>query len=339
MTTPDVLLDADTRDAVLEDVIATILQQHLFPAQAVAIAADLRRRHQDGEYAGVATARSLADVVTRHLRGVGHDDHLCLLYPAPPRPASGQEPPIAKEREERRRRGLQANFGFHRAERLAGNVGYLDVRGFHETELAGETAIAALRFLAHTAALIVDLRRNNGGDPEMVALLCSYFLGPEPVRLWDFRWREGQRVEQTWTLPYVPGPRYLDRPLYILTGRQTFSGAESFAYALKNRKRATVIGETTRGGGHYADGFLIQGLFGLAVPTAELIDPITGTNWEGTGVPPDIAVPEREALAVGHAAALNAVLESHHGVRDQVSQELQQEAEDALRVCLQVHPG
>jgi C-terminal processing protease CtpA/Prc len=100
-----------------------------------------------------------------------------------------------------------------------------------------------------------------------------------------------------------------------------------------------VIGETTRGGGHYADGFLIQGLFGLAVPTAELIDPITGTNWEGTGVTPDIAVPEEKALAVAHAAALKAVLETPDDVRDQVSQELRQEAEDALRAYLQVHPG
>src|SRR5262249_48951462 len=142
---------------------------------------------------------------------------------------------------------------------------------------------------------------------------------------------EPERVEQTWTLPYVPGPRYLGKPLYLLTSRQTFSGAEAFAYALKNRKRATVVGETTRGGAHYADGFLIQGIFGLAVPTAEAIDPLTGANWEGTGVVPDIAVPEDVACQVAHAAALSHVLETVSSATDRAGRELREEAQQALK--------
>jgi hypothetical protein len=330
VSVPDEPLDASTRDAAIEDVVTTIGRHHLYPDAAAQVVAAIRRRLDDGEYAGVTTARSLADVLTAHLREAGHDDHLCVLYPAPPRLPDGRETPTPEEREDRRQRGLQANFGFRRVEQLAGNVGYLDLRGFFDPELAGETAVAAMHFLTHTTALIVDLRRNGGGAPGTVALICSYFLGPEPVHLWDFRWREPERVEQTWTLPYVPGPRFLDKPLYLLTSQQTFSGAEAFAYVLENRKRATVIGERTRGGAHYADGFLIQGIFGLAVATAEAIDPLTGTNWEGTGVIPDVAVPEEDALKVAHAAALEHVLRTGSEATDGADRELREEVEQAL---------
>jgi retinol-binding protein 3 len=99
------------------------------------------------------------------------------------------------------------NFGFEEVKRLGGDVGYLKVTGFPDAERGGPTVTAAMMFLTHTDALIIDLRRNRGGEPEMVDLLASYFFGAPPVHLNDLYLRkEGttqHTLEQFWTLPYV----------------------------------------------------------------------------------------------------------------------------------------
>ena len=324
-------LDPAMRAVVIEEVLAQIQQHYLHPGEALAVVASIRQRLSASAYDSITSAASMAETLTAHLWEASHDPHLCLLYPCPPRPVGGPQAPTSEEREGHRLQGLLDNFGFYKVERLPGNVGYLDMRRFFDLEFAAETAIAVMRFLASTEALIVDLRHNPGGEPGMVVLLCSYLFGAQPVHLFDFHWREGEsiRVEQFWTLPYVPGPRYLSRPVYILTSRRTFSGAESFAYFLKNRRRATIIGERTRGGAHYAHGLIIAGLFGLSVPTAQPIDPLTGANWEGTGVIPDRDVPEEDALREAQIAALQQVLatagEAHTGRPN-----LREEAEHAL---------
>ena len=102
----------------------------------------------------------------------------------------------------------------------------------------------------------------------------------------------------------MPGKRYLNKDVYVLTSKRTFSGAEEFTYNLKNLKRATIIGETTGGGAHPGGGFRINEHFGIFVPTGRAISPITKTNWEGTGVSPDIDVPADQALVVARLAAL-----------------------------------
>jgi hypothetical protein len=145
MSVPQVPLNASTRDAVVEDVVEAILRHYLFPEVASEIAGAIRSRASAGEYDQVTTPRALADVLTTYLREASHDHHLCLLYPAPPRPTSGREQPTPEEREERRRRDIQSNFGFYRVERLPGNVGYLDLRRFHAPDRAGEATVAAMR--------------------------------------------------------------------------------------------------------------------------------------------------------------------------------------------------
>lgn len=142
------------------------------------------------------------------------------------------------------------NYGFEKVERLSGNIGYLKLTGFADAERGGDTVAGAMAFLANTDALIIDLRENHGGTPEMVDLLASYFFsGDRSVHLNDLSWRkEGTRehdVQQWWTLPYVPGRRYVNKEVYILTSHNTPSAAEEFTYDLKALKRVTVVGETT----------------------------------------------------------------------------------------------
>ena len=202
------------------------------------------------------------------------------------------------------------NGGFEKVERLDGNVGLLKFNGFLPPEFAGDTAVAAMNFLASSDALIVDLRENGGGDPAMVALICSYLFGAEPVHLNDLYFRPANETHQYWTLSFVPGKHYGEKPVYVLTSRNTFSGAEEFTYNLKTRKRATIVGETTGGGANPGGPERIDDHFQVFVPSGRAINPVTKINWEGTGVTPDVAVPADQAFHTAYLRALKQLEDS-----------------------------
>jgi tetratricopeptide (TPR) repeat protein len=161
-----------------------------------------------------------------------------------------------------------------------------------------------MQFVSNVDALIIDLRRNGGGNPATIQYICSYFFA-ERTHLNSLYWRQGDRTEEFWTLDDVEGAKMPIVPIFVLTSRRTFSGGEEFAYNLKTRKRATLIGETTGGGANPGGGFPLPEGFSMFVPTGRAINPVTGTNWEGTGVEPDIACASDEAydLALEQAAA------------------------------------
>ncbi|MDX1531313.1 MAG: S41 family peptidase, partial [Rhodothermales bacterium] len=208
-------------------------------------------------------------------------------------------------RQHRQRRA--DNYGIARVEVLDGNVGYLDLRGFYSGPPAEAAVDAAMHLLQHTDALIVDLRRNGGGDPDLVRYVTSYFFD-EPTHLNSLHWRDGDRevVNEFWTLEETASPQRPDLPLFVLTSDYTFSAGEEFANNLKALGRATLIGETT-GGGANPGGMMPAGeRFGVFVPTGRAVNPVTGTNWEGVGVEPDVAVPAEEALDVALERALPA---------------------------------
>jgi retinol-binding protein 3 len=151
-------------------------------------------------------------------------------------------------------------------------------------------------------AIIIDLRENGGGDPKMVAYISSHLFA-EPTHLNDLYNRKEDKTTEYWTLRDVPGARLAGKPVFVLTAKRTFSGAEEFSYNLKNLKRATIIGETTGGGAHPVSGHRIDDHFFIGVPFARAINPISKTNWEGTGVEPDVKVPASEALDVAKKMA------------------------------------
>ena len=173
-------------------------------------------------------------------------------------------------------------------------------------DLTGSTAVAAMNFLSNVDAIIFDLRENGGGDPKMIALISTYLFGKR-THLNDLWERKGDATDQYWTLPYVPGKRLEDKPVCVLTSKQTFSGAEEFSYNLKNLKRATLVGETTGGGAHPVSGHRIDDHFMIGVPFARAINPISKTNWEGKGVEPDVKVTASDALTTAEKLALEKV--------------------------------
>jgi C-terminal processing protease CtpA/Prc len=218
----------------------------------------------------------------------------------------------------------------HKIERLAGNVGYLDVRVLHAASVAGETVVAAMNFLSNASALIIDLRQCLGGEPNTVALAISYLYNSEPVHLNSLYLRREDSTQQFWTAAYVPGKRLAGTPVYVLTSSSTFSGGEEFAYDLKSRKRATLVGETTRGGAHPGTPYRLNAHFEIFIPNGRAINPITGADWEGTGVRPDIAVPAEQAFTVAYRMALEAIITSLGNSSSKPHQELAEEARTAL---------
>jgi Peptidase family S41/N-terminal domain of Peptidase_S41 in eukaryotic IRBP len=312
----------------LIDIITGLLRSsYVVPERAEQAAVALEASLAAGEYEGLDD-ETLAEKLTRQLYEVCRDKHLRVHTrpswdgPEGRRGAAPGQPerpdgPIRPGRPGRPRwpdwleRGSPLNYGIFRVERLDGNVGYLDLHAVPHPDEAGPAIAAAMELVSGTCALIIDLRHNGGGAPPGVVFWLSYLFPDDQTHLNDiFDGLTGQ-TRQFWTLASVPGHRYLDRPVYLLTSARTFSGGEDFAYSLQAQDRAELIGETTGGGAHPTQRIPISATLALAVPHARSVNPVTGTNWEGTGVVPDVAVPAEQAFDVAYGRALRHVLTLH----------------------------
>ena len=211
------------------------------------------------------------------------------------------------------RDALAKNFGLTKLEILPGNVGYLEVSGFMGVDGFEEALGDAMRFLARTDAILIDVRRNGGGNGEMSHLLFSHFLPATPVPTIRVKSREAAETVTRMSVADVPGPRRTDVPLYVLTSRGTGSAAEEFSFVLKNQHRATLVGDRTAGAGHMVAGFPLAHGFVASVSITRVSDPKTGAEWEGIGVQPDVKVAPEQALAVAHAMALRALAAKAEG--------------------------
>jgi hypothetical protein len=296
-------------DAAKQNIIDTVLEayeaHYVYPDLAKKMSAHVRKQWKRGEYKSITTLDELTKRLMSDLRDVSNDRHLWVevLSPDDLTPAIGEKAPAELIAERARE-----NFGFVKVERIAGNVGYLELDRFDDAAYAGETAVAAMNFLANCDAVIIDLRRNHGGYDTMVRLVSSYFYA-EPRLLGTLYFTETDSVEQAWT-SYVPGKTLADKDLYILTSGATASGAEAFSYSMKHYGRAVIIGEKTRGAANWSEDYDFPDIqVRVSVPIARPINPVTGTSWEGTGVIPDIEAPSSRAHSVAHLEALKRLAE------------------------------
>jgi Peptidase family S41/N-terminal domain of Peptidase_S41 in eukaryotic IRBP len=308
---PDGPLDAAAKKAAVEGLAQSLRKTYVFPDIGERYAASLLRKLATGGYRET-TAAAFADAINKDLQAIRKDGHLRVRFdPAFHPPADPDAEPTPAEKAAFRKRAARFGFGVEKVERLPGNVGLLDLRGFLPTELSAGALSAAMSLVASSDALIIDLRQNGGGDPETVALLCTYlFPDDKPVHVNDIYNRPKNETRQYWTQASVPAPRYVGKPVYVVTSARTFSGAEEFSYDLQVLKRATLVGETTGGGAHPGDMISVGGGFVAFVPTGRAINPITRTNWEGVGVKPDIAAPAPQALQTAHLTALRGLLKA-----------------------------
>lgn len=300
-------IGAKDRQAIVEEIIDTLDEVYVFPEIARRMGVRLRQQLASGAYDHLVALPAFAGQLSEDLQEISHDLHLGVRWELkyPQTAAHGMSP-----EEHTAWMARRENYCFREVKRLPGNIGYLKLDCFVPPDLGGSTAVAAMGFLAGSDALIFDLRENGGGFPSMGQLLISYLLSGEPTHLGSTYVRQGDRTEQHWTQAWVPGPRFTDTPVYVLTSSNTFSAAEGFAYTLKNLKRATIIGETTGGAAHSARRVPIKGYpLAVSVPYGREVNPVTGGNWEGTGVAPDVAVPAAESLTVAHSRALSTIAE------------------------------
>lgn len=297
-------VDAATRARVIDGIAAKLTELYVFPDTAKKMVEAVRAHQQKGEYDAITSGYTFASMLTQHLQAVSHDLHLhvqCFPRALPKDDRDPlEEPPID---DEFRAELEQNNCAFVKVERLDRNIGYVKLNGFAPAKVCAPTATAAMNFLAHVDAIIFDLRDNGGGDPEMVAWLSSYLFDAR-THLNDLWERKHNKTTEYWTKPEAPGKKLAKQPVYVLTSKSTFSGAEEFTYNLKNLKRATIVGEVTGGGAHPTAGVRVDDHFGIGVPFARAINPITKTNWEGKGVEPDVKVPADQALDVATKLAL-----------------------------------
>ncbi|MCB9845082.1 MAG: S41 family peptidase [Phycisphaeraceae bacterium] len=288
-------LSLDEIGSLVEGTAAAIRDGYVFPEKGAAMAELLLHRQAEGHYDGLNSDVDLARALQEDLRSVTNDRHISVR----PMPRSAAQPQSMIPPAD--------NAAFREVQVLPGNIGYLRFDLFVPGPEAERTAAAAMEFLRDCDAIIYDLRRNGGGSPEMIRFLTSY-LFDGPTHLNDMVNRDGEVVEEYWTLESVPGDRLgQERPAFVLTSSYTFSGAEEFSYNLKNLGRATIIGEQTGGGAHPVRGEPIAGTLVVGVPYMRARNPISMTNWEGVGVEPDVAVPADEALDRARELALESV--------------------------------
>jgi hypothetical protein len=302
-------IDDGERRAIVAELDRQLQANYIFPDVAKRVGAALRKKEAAGGYATSTDTTAFAEALTADLRAQGKDLHFNVMFdpefePEPTTPeAMTDVVPDPKEVEFAARRA----YGVEAVQRLPGNVGYLEVRAFGPTELVGQAMSGAMLLLSGTDALILDLRRNGGGDPNTVAHLMSHFFALGDSRhLNNIYSRADGTTRQFWTSNAVM-PRYL-KPVYVLTSKDTFSGGEECAYDMQTQKRATLVGETTGGGANPGTMFAVGHGFAAFIPNMRAINPITNTSWEHVGVKPDIAVEAAKARDVAHVAILRELI-------------------------------
>ncbi len=294
----DAKLDAGDRHRVIEGVNRN-LKAHYFDREAAQKIADaLLADEKNGEDNAASDGAAFAEMLTRQMRDLSHDMHLEVVYSRDKLPDHPGTP--TPESQARYRQGLEReNCTFETVKILPHNIGYLKLNSFPDVSICRATAVSAMTSLNGTDALIFDLRDNRGGYPEMVMLIAAYvFERPEYM----YSPREAP-TEHMWTQSPVAGNRLGDKPVYVLTSGTTWSGAEQFSYDLKMLKRATLVGEKTRGGAHAGVFYRIDDHFGIGIPEVRAVNPFSKMDWEGVGVEPDVKVKAADALETAERLA------------------------------------
>jgi len=303
-------IDKAEKKAVIDSICANLEREYIFPKITHKYIDKLKEYFQSGKYDSIKEPEKFAAKLTEDLATIHKDEHLHIWYNPEwiknekQRAELDEAAILRKIRQER-----NVNYGFEEIKILPGNIGYLKLNSFSYNTDAFNAATGAMNFLSNTDALIIDLRENGGGSPEMVQFLCSYFLENPRKHLNSFYYKEKDKTTQYWTYTYLPGKRLDKIDLYLLTSKNTFSAAEEFSYNLKHLKRATVIGETTGGGAHDNKFIILNDNFEMGLPFARAMNPVTKTNWEGIGVEPDVKVASDRALETAQVSAIKKMSE------------------------------
>ncbi len=310
-------LQTKEKNAVINSIKTQLLETYIDLDLANDMIIALDKNSKAKQYDHITNPDEFAKILTNHLQTVSKDLHLKVRFE--PERIAQEKLVVSEEKkletEKRMAEQMAAtNYGFTAVKILNGNIGYLNLQMFADIKYAEETATATMNFLANTNAIIIDLRTNGGGVPNMMQLLSSYFFDAAPVLLSDFYERKTATKTQLYSLANVAGKRLTNKPLYILTSKQTFSAAEALTYTLKHLGKANVVGEITQGGANRTKRINLNEQFTISVPYIKAMHPVTKTNWEGKGVQPDIKTTEKEAFVHAYIAAIHKTVKHNKSV-------------------------
>jgi len=314
-------LDNDKQGEIIDSVTSAFNRYYVFEDVANEMDEHLHQKFQSGEYENTRNRTEFLRTLVRDMRTVQNDQHINIYYRSDEYFERKQEEELTEEEikrkiEEQRR----YNYTFEKVEILPGNVGYIKFDRFRDATFAGSTAAGALNFLGNTDAIIIDLRDNGGGEPNMVQLIASYFFD-ERTHFNSLVTRGESTEEQLWTYAHVSGPRLTGKDVYILVSYDTFSAGEALAYHLQKSGKATVVGDSTGAGAHPCKFVDVPHLNTvIKVPYQRAVSPFTNSNWEGVGIQPDIEVPSYKAFDVAYLHAVKKLREN--GSDDQFNDRL-----------------
>lgn len=315
-----VTMSAAENRAVILSLAEILRERFAFRARGAAAAREIEAMERRGVFRNAQTAAELLALIEARITPIVNDRHFRVRYMGPEIIATFREgPPPAEEiaafHEEVRLRGGE----IPEVRWLAGNVGYLRINMFLDAPPTTEKLANALNMLADTSALIIDVRGAPGGEPAGVANVIGHLVSERTPTV-----RTQDRADPNSAHTFYAEPRspaFVGKPVYVLIDGRTGSGAEEFAYDLQAMRRATLVGETTYGAATPGGFRPLAGGFAAFIPMQVVANTITGQNWEGTGVRPDVEATAEDALARAHRLALNAVLQSATGVRRAIAEE------------------
>lgn len=293
------------KEQTVNQLAELINEFYVLPDVARSTSDHLMDQWKEGAFDSIDQYESFADALTTSVQSINKDKHMRVMLLPPYEAAANTPERIVEEQLDRIDRTRKSNGGFNSVEILEGNVGYLDIRSFAGMDLGKDNTDAYMKLLSLSDAIIIDLRNNTGGSPVMVQYLCSYFFD-EHLNLNNLYFRRGDELHEFWTLDEVGGIKMPDVPLFVMTSDKTFSGAEEFAYNMQTQKRATIIGQITGGGANPGQSMNLNEKLRVIMPMGMAINPVTNTNWEGTGVIPDIEVSSEETFDSTHQLAIDA---------------------------------
>ena len=308
LTAQNIEITKKEKKEIVQLISGNLLETYIDLEVAQEMTLILKSNLKSNKYKSVTNRDEFAKIITEDLQNISQDLHLKLKY-EPKKIAQSKRVMPEKMKLEREKmmtmKMAEINYGFTEVKVLNGNIGYLNLRMFADIEQGKDAATSAMNFLHNTNAIIIDLRENGGGVPGMVQLLSSYFTDAEPVLLSDFYERKTDSKTQLFTIKTIDGKRMTNKPLYILTSKNTFSAAEAFAYSLKHLDKAVVVGEVTKGGANRTRTINLNNDFSISVPYIKAIHPVTLSNWEGIGVQPNIETNNNEAFVIAYIDAIN----------------------------------
>lgn len=295
-------LSAAATKTLIDSLTNQIIKYYVIKDAAIKMNYYIKKRYKEGHYNNIKDPHALAGALTSDILFINRDEHFHLEYnPQMANELLGNIEDVPKMVAEKLRLEKEKNFGFKKVEILNGNIGYLELSGFSRlNSYSKATADAALKLLSNARAIVIDLRYGIGGSPDMVNHIISHFF-KTPTHVADIYIRSENTTLPYWTVPDSSYGVLTEIPLYILTSYKTFSAAEGLCYELQCLKRATIVGEVTRGGAHTVTYRPLSSGFVCDIPFGRATSPVTKRNWEKTGVNPDIKVPAERALEIAES--------------------------------------